>query len=450
MAWEPRRNQYTVSELTQRVNDVFAGEFSDIWVAGEISGAKSSPAGHWYFTLKDEAAQLQCACFKMSAMRLRVKPSDGLSVLARGRMEIYAQRGQCQLIVDAIELQGVGALQLAFEQLKKKLAEEGLFDPARKRPLPKYPARIGIVTSASGAAVQDLLNILKRRAPGLWIRLYPAIVQGQGAAEQIARGIDHFSSSNWADVVIVGRGGGSLEDLWAFNEEVVARAIVRCSVPVVSAVGHETDFTIADFAADLRASTPSAAAEIVTAAWVALPALLTAETRHLERAMSLVVLRAGDRLGRRGIDRARMMLELKLNRYGQRVDECDFRLRELTRGFVAQRRRRVDLIEARLRRHDPRVRLAEAKARMQKAGAALISGMARSLAARKPLLGALTAGLTQMSPLQVLERGYAIVQTRDGRVLKEAPPSGTELRIRMAKGETRATTTPDGSSELPS
>src|SRR5262249_24065689 len=205
---------------------------------------KQAPSGHYYFTLKDEEAQLKCVCFRSSARYLRFKPQDGIAVLARGRMDVYAGRGEYQLIVEALEPQGHGALQFAFEQLKKKLAMEGLFEASRKRALPKYPARIGIVTSPAGAVVQDILNILSRRFPGLHLRIYPALVQGEGSVEQVCRGIEYFSRSEWAQVVIVARGGGSLEDLWTFNEEAVARAIAACSVPVISAVGHETDFTI--------------------------------------------------------------------------------------------------------------------------------------------------------------------------------------------------------------
>jgi exodeoxyribonuclease VII large subunit len=448
--WEPRRNQFTVSELTFRINEIFARDLADVWVAGEISGAKQSPAGHWYFNLKDEGAQLQCACFKMTAMRLRVKPQDGLAVLARGHIEVYAQRGQHQLIVDAIEPQGLGALQLAFEQLKKKLAAEGLFDPARKRPLPKHPRRIGIVTSTSGAAIQDLLKVLRRRAPMVTIRIYPAQVQGDGAAKQIARGIDYFSSSGWADVVITGRGGGSLEDLWAFNEEIVARAIHRSNVPVVAAVGHETDFTIAEFVADLRASTPSAAAEIVSAGWVALPEALAAETRHLKRAMTLVLTRAADRLGRQGIDRARMVLRLRMNRLEQRVDDCDARQRESIRATIAGRLRRLEAWTARLARRDPRVRIAEGRMRLDRSKDRLESGMRRALALRRPRLESLAAALAQLSPFRVLDRGYAIVRDDSGKALKSPPTPGTRLRIRYAEGEGCAAATPDDSSELPS
>ena len=239
------------------------GEFSDISVAGEISGLKLAASGHYYFTLKERESQIKAVAFRSAHRFWKCKPQDGLAVVARGRIDVYEARGEYQLIVEFIEPQGLGALQLAFEQLKKKLAAEGLFAAERKRPLPRFPRRIGIVTSPRGAAIADMVQILTRRFPGLHIRLYPALVQGEGSVEEVVRGIEYFSRTKWPDVVIVGRGGGSLEDLWTFNEEAVARAIAACAVPVISAVGHETDVTIADFVADLRAPTPSAAAELV-------------------------------------------------------------------------------------------------------------------------------------------------------------------------------------------
>ncbi len=261
--FEPARQIYTVAGLNAAVRSLLESQFQDIWVSGEISGVKLAASGHYYFTMKDEQSQLRCVLFRTAARYLRFKPQDGIAVLARGRVDVYEPRGEYQLLVEALEPQGFGALQLAFEQLKKKLAGEGLFDASRKRPLPRLPRRIGIVTSPSGAVIRDMLQILERRFPGLHIRIYPAQVQGAGSIDEVVAGLDWFSQSGWPDVVIVGRGGGSLEDLWTFNEEAVARAIARSAVPVVSAVGHETDVTIADFVADLRAPTPSAAAELV-------------------------------------------------------------------------------------------------------------------------------------------------------------------------------------------
>src|SRR6185503_5282443 len=227
--------------------------------AGEISGLKLAASGHYYFTLKERDAQVRCAAFRSSHRFWKFKPQDGMAVLARGRIDVFEARGGYQLIVEMLEPQGLGALQLAFEQLKKKLAAEGLFAPERKRALPRFPRRIGIVTSPRGAAIADMVQILSRRFPGIHIRLYPVQVQGEGSIEDVCRGIQYFSRSQWPDLVIVGRGGGSLEDLWTFNEEAVARSIAGCRMPVISAVGHETDVTIADFVADLRAPTPSAA-----------------------------------------------------------------------------------------------------------------------------------------------------------------------------------------------
>ncbi len=259
----PERRIFSVSELNAAIRAILDDEFRDIWVSGEISGLKLASSGHYYFTLKERDAQLRCVAFRSAHRYWKFKPADGLAVLARGRIDVYEVRGEYQLQVELLEPQGLGALQLAFEQLKKKLAAEGLFAAERKRRLPRFPRRIGIVTSPRGAAIADMIHILSRRFPGLAIRLFPALVQGAGSVEEVCRGIEYFSRSGWADVVIVGRGGGSLEDLWTFNEEAVARSIAACSVPVVSAVGHETDVTIADFVADLRAPTPSAAAELV-------------------------------------------------------------------------------------------------------------------------------------------------------------------------------------------
>lgn len=420
LALGPVRNQFTVGELTGQISELLITAFSDVWVAGEISGVKQATSGHWYFTLKDEEAQIRCACFKMNAMRLRVKPREGMAVLARGRIEVYPPRGDYQLIVEVIEPQGLGALQLAFEQLKKKLAADGLFDTDRKRELPRFPRRIGIVTSPSGAVLQDMLNILRRRAPGIQIRIYPAMVQGEGSVGDVRRGIDYFSQSEWADVVIVGRGGGSLEDLWTFNEEPIARAIYRSTVPVISAVGHETDFTIADFVADLRAPTPSAAAEIVTQGLVSLADQLDGETRHLIRAVALVLSRSRDRLGRQGIDRGRLIIQLRMNRLAQRLDDLD----------------------SRLRRGDLRLKLQEVRARLDRLEHAVHRAISFKIERAKPRIEALEASIRQLSPLAILERGYAIVRTEDGAVVKDPPPAGTDVEILLARGTAHAKTFP--------
>lgn len=436
----PTRHQLTVGQLTERISDLLLGEFSDVWIAGEISGVKQATSGHWYFTLKDEQAQIRCACFKMNAMRLRVKPQEGMAVLARGRIEVYPPRGDYQLIVESIEPQGLGAFQASFELLKNKLKEEGLFDAEHKRELPRFPQRIGIVTSQTGAVIRDMLNILERRAPGLHVQLYPAQVQGEGSVEQVCRAIEYFSENEWADVVIVGRGGGSLEDLWTFNEEAVARAIFSCSVPVISAVGHETDFTIADFVADHRAPTPSAAAEIVTQDLVSRAEQLESEQRHLMRAMALILAGARDRAGRQGIERGRLMIQLRMNRLAQRLDDLDSRLR---RGDL---RMMLQEIRARLDRLDQAAhraissRVEKLKPQLERAEHAAHREICFRIERFKPRVESLQASLRQLSPLAILERGYAIVLTDDGTVLKSPPPSGTDVEIRLAHGRTNAKT----------
>lgn len=438
-AWEDRRRYYTVGELTEAIRGTLAGEFTDIWVAGEISGSKTAPSGHVYFTLKDADAQIRCACFARTLRFLRFKPQDGIEVLARGRVDVYAPRGEYQLLIDSLEPQGHGALQFAFEQLKKKLAEEGLFDAERKRKLPLYPRRIGIVTSPSGAAIQDMLKILTSRFPGLHIRLFPALVQGEGAAAQVCRGIEYFSETGWPEVVIVGRGGGSVEDLWTFNEESVARAIAACRVPVISAVGHETDFTISDFVADLRAPTPSAAAEMVVGSQGQLVERLEAIGRRLRQSVLYRISVARRRLQELSVDRAAATLHRAIGRRLQRVDALDARMRESARASSASGRERIERLEQRLARFDLRLRLAEGRRRLEAAASRLDQSIQWRLAAQRRRLEPLDAQLAQLSPLRVLDRGYAIVQTPQGAVVKNASEvtAGSLLDVRLARGALR-------------
>ncbi len=431
--WTSEPHYFSVSELATALRGVFTEYFRDIWVAGEISGVKLYPSGHYYFTLKDEDAQMRCVCFKTAARYLKFKPQDGVAVLARARVDLYDARGDLQLVVEAIEPQGHGALQLAFEQLKKKLEAEGLFEAGRKRALPALPERIGIVTSPTGAVIQDMLHVLERRCPGRHIRLYPAQVQGEGAAEQVAEGIDYFSTSGWAEVVIVARGGGSLEDLWTFNEERVARAIAACSVPVISAVGHETDFTIADFVADMRAPTPSAAAEIVIATRESLVERLSAADHKLLQSVRLKIALLARALHNVAIDRAR--LHRAIGRQMQRVDELDYRLRELWRGSLAARWRALEGAAVRLSQMDVRLQFAAARRRLEASDAALTQSMRLRLSGARGRLAPLEAHLKQLSPLTILDRGYAIVE-REGKIVKasEDAPVGSEIRVRLAKG----------------
>jgi exodeoxyribonuclease VII large subunit len=398
LSWETERRILTVGQLTGIVREMLGEAFGDVWVAGEISGVRLASSGHYYFTLKDQNAQLRAVAFRNAARTLRFKPQDGMAVLARGHIDVYEARGEYQLIVEAIEPQGLGALQLAFEQLKKKLAEEGLFDHARKRALPRLPQRIGVVTSPTGAVIRDILHVLGRRFPGLHIRLYPALVQGEGSVGEVVRGIRYFSESGWADVVIVARGGGSLEDLWTFNEEAVARAIAACAVPVISAIGHETDFTIADFVADLRAPTPSAAAEMVIC------------TRQ-------------ELLDRIQVSLGRMRQSLRLR--------------------LAEARRRLQAITSRIMRRDVRLRLARAWQRIDASDARMAELMRARMARERGRVDLVNAHLTQLSPLKILDRGYSIVQTGAGLILKDPAdsPPGTALLIRLARGLIRGQAT---------
>jgi len=435
--FEPERRILSVAELTAAIRGLLESEFSGVWVAGEISGVKRAASGHIYFTLKDEDAQIQCACWRGSARVLRFQPQDGVAVLARGRIDVYPPRGQYQLIVEALEPQGLGALQLAFEQLKKKLAAAGLFDPERKRPLPRYPSRIGIVTSATGAAIRDMVHVLTRRSPGIQIRLYPARVQGEGSAGEVVEGIEYLGDSGWPELLIVGRGGGSLEDLWTFNEETVALAIAACPVPVISAVGHETDFTIADFVADQRAPTPSAAAELAVPERRELLEGLDAARRKMEQSLRYTLANARTQLHERGTDRAVSVLRRRIGQSQQRVDEADYGLRDRIRDALGSRRRLLQDREMRLRQQDLRLRLADVRRRLEQLERTLAEGMKLRLLSAKSRAAPLTGQLNLLSPLAVLERGYAIVRDGAGKVIKTAQqaPVGTILEVTLHEGE---------------
>jgi exodeoxyribonuclease VII large subunit len=415
-------------------------EFDDIWVAGEISGCKSASSGHCYFTLKDRESQVRCVCFRNDLRYLKFKPQDGVAVLIRGHLDVFEARGEYQLLVKLIELQGQGALQFAFEQLKKKLAAEGLFQAASKRPIPKLPRRIGIVTSAGGAVIQDMLHILSRRFPGLHVRLFPAQVQGDGAIEMICRAIEYFSRSGWADVVVIARGGGSLEDLWTFNEEAVARAIAACQVPLISAIGHETDYTIADFVADLRAPTPSAAAELVICTQQELIDQIGGLEHKLLQTARYRLAMANRKLHERGVERATTVLHRRIGRSLQRVDELEYVLRDRMRTQIATRKRTLDQRRARLESLDLRLRFAQARRRLDSAESRAGTRIRTLLSKAHARLDPLTAHLTQLSPLKILDRGYAIVTNSYGQIVKTPhdAPSGSEIAVRVAHGSLHA------------
>jgi exodeoxyribonuclease VII large subunit len=416
----PERHIYSVSELNAAIRATLDREFPDVWVTGEISGLKLASSGHYYFTLKEREAQVKCVAFRSAHRYWKFKPQDGLAVLARGRLDVYEARGEYQLIVELLEPQGLGALQLAFEQLKKKLAAEGLFALERKRALPRFPRRIGIVTSQRGAAIADMVKILTRRFPGLHIRLYPALVQGEGSVEEVCRGIEYFSRTKWPDVTIVGRGGGSLEDLWTFNEEMVARAIAASKAPVISAIGHETDFTIADFVADVRASTPSAAAELVVQTRREFDKHIADLRETLASLVRYRLLDLSKRVhelsARRGFRRP---LDL-LRQQRQRADEMTSRLALGLRERLRQSRQRFTTAHLRIASFDFRVKISAFRLRLEKRSADLGLRAERFLRNKRDRWQRLTVQLQERGPLKVLERGYAIATDAAGNVLRSA------------------------------
>jgi len=402
---------YGVGELIREVNAMLAGGFGEVWVRGELSGVKVAASGHRYFQVKDADGQLSCAMWAARADRLRFKLADGQAVLLRGTLEVYPQRGSLQLIVAEVQPEGIGELQLAFEQMKAKLEAEGLFAAERKRPLPALPQRLGLVTSASGAAVRDVLKVLSRWEH-LRVLLYPVRVQGKGSEGEIARAVRYLGRSGLVDVLLVVRGGGSLEDLWAFNEEIVARAIAASPVPVISGVGHEVDFTIADFVADVRAATPTQAAELVVAA-------LESQERRLETAREGM---AGDftrklehaRLRLRGLEGARGLarLPLRLKELDQRLQRLEA-LPQLLRSLVVGRHRRAEAAVARLFRWPVRFG-APRRRELVTARLAVAGERLRSLVSRRRLeLAGSERALGALSPRRVLERGYSVT-TREG------------------------------------
>ena len=448
LSFVPERRILSLRELSDAIRGALERGFTNIWVSGEISGTKLVPSGHCYFTLKDSEAQIRCVCWKLSYWRLRFKPKDGVEVLVRGRVDIYEQRSEYQFVVESIEPRGHGALQLAFDDLKKRLQIEGLFDSSRKRALPKYPSRVGIVTSPQGAVIRDFVEILSRRSPGIHIRLFPARVQGAGSLEDVCRGLDYFGK-RWAQLAVIARGGGSLEDLWTFNEEVIARAIAACPIPVVSAIGHETDVTIADFVADLRAPTPSAAAELICRTSAELLSKIDGIRARAVQLARFRIATLARRLHEQAIDRATTSLHRNLARRTQRLDDIDERLRNVARRSLNARERAVRALEEKLRYFDLRPRLRRDRERMNTAASRLQELARASLAYRQRRFAALEAMLSQLNPRLVLSRGYAIVLTENGSIVREAADAvqGSEVRLVFASDAARAiiTASPDRS-----
>jgi exodeoxyribonuclease VII large subunit len=443
LSFVPERQVYTLRELSDAIRGTLERGFSNIWVSGEISGTRVIPSGHCYFTLKDVDAQIKCVCWKLSYWRLKFKPKDGIEVLVRGRVDIYEQRSEYQFVVETIEPQGHGALQLAFEQLKQKLLTEGLFETSRKRPLPRIPRRIGIVTSPQGAVIRDFVEIITRRFPGVHVRLFPARVQGAGSVEDVRRGLDYFGATGWAQVVVIARGGGSLEDLWTFNEEAIARAIADSPIPVVSAIGHETDVTIADFVADLRAPTPSAAAEMIVCTRQELLDRVAATAARALQVMRFRVAVLSRRLHEQAIGRAASLLHRSLARRLQRVDDAEERLRTAILRRLGERERRQRVCEDRLRFFDPRPRLRRDRERLSEGNFRTVSAIRLLLGRQRRRLETSAVKLSQLDPKLVLSRGYAIVLNERNEVVHEAAsaPVGSEIRVLLSQDALKARVT---------
>ena len=431
-----QRKIHSVYEITAEIKRAL-DEFGTLWIQGEISNFKHHSSGHMYFSLKDNRAQLKAACFRNSNLYLKFRPEDGLEVLARGKLSVYEPRGDYQLLVEYMEPVGVGSLQLAFEQLKQKLREEGLFDEAHKRPLPLLPRKVGVVTSPTGAAIQDMLRILNRRNASLDILLYPARVQGAGAAAEIAAGVRYFDSRDDIDVIIVGRGGGSMEDLWAFNEEVVARAIYGARKPVISAVGHEVDFTIADFVADLRAPTPSAAAEMVSGAREDLRATVASFQRRAHQAVRLLIERRRSALERAARNRAFNVAPNKIRDLQQRFDEAILKATQAMNHRLTALRHRERVLQMRLTKVDLRQAIARKLEALAAKRRSLDAGIRALLLAWRSRLRLEAGRMQALSPLAILGRGYAICRTGEGEILREAERAalGDRVAVTLAHGE---------------
>ncbi len=437
----------SVSDLNRQVRALLESSFMLVQVQGEISNFVRPSSGHWYFTLKDERAQVRCALFRNRNQFLKYRPKDGDQVMVRARVSLYEGRGEFQLICDYMEESGVGQLQQAFDALKLRLAAEGLFDQTHKLPLPSHPHHVGVITSPSGAAIHDILSVLKRRFPGLPVTLYPTAVQGDEAVPGIVRALEQAQRHAQCDVLILGRGGGSLEDLWPFNEERVARAIHACRIPLVSAVGHETDVSISDFVADLRAPTPSAAAELLTPDQRVLQQRLNQASSRLKERLQLQLRQGQERL-RALRSRLRHPGE-RLRERAQRLDELELRLRHACQRLLQEKRSRVQRQQARLAQIRPERQIRQLRQHLGSLHQQLERQISFVLHDRRLRSAALAGQLHAVSPLATLERGYAIVQDDNARVIDDARLLKIDdlIETRLAKGRIRSrvteTLTPD-------
>lgn len=431
----PARKIFTVSELTEQIREILEREYPSVWVQGEISNFHAAPSGHLYFTLKDDLAQIRCVMFKIQSRFLKFKLENGLNIVAWGRLSVYSMRGEYQLLLDTIEPLGLGSLMLAFEQLKARLAAEGLFDPGRKKPLPQFPRTVGLVTSPRGAAVRDMIRTITRRFRGVNILLSPASVQGDRAPEELVQAVRRLCAAGDVDVIIIGRGGGSIEDLWAFNDESVVRAVAECPLPIVSAVGHETDVTLTDFAADLRASTPSVAAELVVPDKQDLAAGILHLLARLRNVMRHRLARSSDavkELVRRLFDPRRQIQERRMA-----IDDLTMRLVNAVGRRMSAARDDTQSVAARLKPGHILRRIATARQDCTALRIRLVTAMRNDLQRYRSNAESLASRLDSLSPLAVLARGYSITLRPDtGQVItdSETVRMGEDLMVRLNRG----------------
>ncbi|ANB97989.1 exodeoxyribonuclease VII large subunit [Vibrio parahaemolyticus] len=441
MLSKTNQNIFTVSRLNAEVRLLLENEMGIVWLVGEISNFSAPVSGHWYLTLKDSRAQVKCAMFRGNNRRVTFKPANGNQVLVKARLSLYEPRGDYQLIIESMQPEGDGRLQQEFEELKMKLAAEGLFAQTNKLPLPEHPKRVGIITSKTGAALYDILDVLKRRDPSLPVVIYPTMVQGDDAAIQIAQAIGRANSRNECDVLIVGRGGGSLEDLWCFNNEILARTIAASQIPIISAVGHEVDMTIADFVADVRAPTPSAAAELVSRDNSHKDQSLVAKQHKLASAMRYYLAQQKQQSAQLLHRLERQHPSYQLQRQSQQLDELDMRLRRAMQRFIDTRQQAVERKHHRLQLNSPIKHLVQQKSRLERVEHKLMDAMDRKLLTMRHQLAIAAEKLDTVSPLATLKRGYSITQTDQGKVVTSADDvkTGDLLVTRLANGEIHST-----------
>ncbi|HCE1577708.1 TPA: exodeoxyribonuclease VII large subunit [Vibrio parahaemolyticus] len=441
MLSKTNQNIFTVSRLNAEVRLLLENEMGIVWLVGEISNFSAPVSGHWYLTLKDSRAQVKCAMFRGNNRRVTFKPANGNQVLVKARLSLYEPRGDYQLIIESMQPEGDGRLQQEFEELKMKLAAEGLFAQTNKLPLPEHPKRVGIITSKTGAALYDILDVLKRRDPSLPVVIYPTMVQGDDAAIQIAQAIGRANSRNECDVLIVGRGGGSLEDLWCFNNEILARTIAASQIPIISAVGHEVDMTIADFVADVRAPTPSAAAELVSRDNSHKDQALVTRQHKLASAMRYYLAQQKQQSAQLMHRLERQHPSYQLQRQSQQLDELDMRLRRAMQRFIDTRQQAVERKHHRLQLNSPVKHLAQQKSRLERVEHKLLDAMDRKLLTMRHQLAIAAEKLDTVSPLATLKRGYSITQTKQGKVVTSADDvkTGDLLVTRLANGEIHST-----------